>query len=155
MEDPKREKPRRSLLTTGFNQQNSEVATIASKAKSLIPRSIPEPPSFGLVKLRMLKSINDILTSASVTGDPIPDFENLDFKICKRTQEDLNREASRNKSPQSKAKLKSLKRSHRLPSTLVATMKPSWPSEIYRKFNERTTTFRPSAQWGRSMISSH
>ena len=27
------------------------------------------------------KSIDDLITSASVTGRPIPDFENLDFKI--------------------------------------------------------------------------
>ena len=27
------------------------------------------------------KSIDDIVTSALINGDPIPDFENLDFKI--------------------------------------------------------------------------
>ena len=29
----------------------------------------------------LYKSIDDLITSASVTGRPIPDFENLDFKI--------------------------------------------------------------------------
>ena len=28
------------------------------------------------------KSIDDLSVSASVTGDPIPDFENLNFKIA-------------------------------------------------------------------------
>ena len=29
-----------------------------------------------------VKSIDDLITSASTTGDPIPDFENLGFKIA-------------------------------------------------------------------------
>ena len=41
-EDPPRETRRHFLLTIGFNQQNSEVGKLASKAKSLILRSIPE-----------------------------------------------------------------------------------------------------------------
>ena len=34
------------------------------------------------MKLRMLKVFDDLITSASVTGDPIPYFENLGFKIA-------------------------------------------------------------------------
>ena len=30
----------------------------------------------------MAKSMDELTTSASMTGDPIPDFENLDFKIA-------------------------------------------------------------------------
>ena len=37
------------------------------------------------------KSIDELITSASVTGDPILDFENVDVIICKRAQENPNR----------------------------------------------------------------
>ena len=37
------------------------------------------------------KSIDDLITSASIPGKPIPDFETVDFMIAKRIQEDPNR----------------------------------------------------------------
>ena len=36
------------------------------------------------------KSLDDLITSASVAGRPIPDFENLHFEDCMWTQEDPN-----------------------------------------------------------------
>ena len=75
-----------------------------------------------------------------------------------RLQPDSGKSAhgtSRSKSPQTKEKFNM--RSHHsradrmlgwsaTSSKLVATMKPSWTSQIHRKFNERKTTFRPSTQ---------
>ena len=37
------------------------------------------------------KCIDDLITSASTTGDPIPDFEILDFKIASGLREILTR----------------------------------------------------------------
>ena len=51
------------------------------------------------------KSIDVLITSASIKGKTILDFENLDLKICKRTQENPDRELQENKSPQPKDKL--------------------------------------------------
>ena len=47
MEDSTRQKQRQLLLTSGFNQQNSEVRKLAAKAQSLTLRNIPEPPCYG------------------------------------------------------------------------------------------------------------
>ena len=38
------------------------------------------------------KSIDDLVISASKAEKPMPDFENLDFLDCKRTQDNPNRE---------------------------------------------------------------
>ena len=85
--------------------------------------------------------IDEFFTSASRTGRPTPDFENLDFKMASRRRE-IAKGNLRNMSPKQKAKL-TPKRDHlradRLlgwsttSSKLVATMKTSWPSEIYQK----------------------
>ena len=90
MEGAKREKPRQISLTNGLIQQNLQVGKLGSNAKSLTLRNIPEPLCYGLVMSRMLKVLAGLSTSAAFTGDPIQDFENLDFKIAKRTQEDPN-----------------------------------------------------------------
>ena len=37
------------------------------------------------------KSIDDLITAASITRRPILDFENLDFQDCKRTEESSTR----------------------------------------------------------------
>ena len=89
MKGHKREKQRQLFLKSGLNQQNSEAGKLVSKAKSLILRNIPEPLYYGLVKLRMPKSIDDLITSTSITGRSIPDFENLDFKIASGFREIL------------------------------------------------------------------
>ena len=76
---PKREKQRQFLLTiTEFSSWKR-----VSKEKSLILRKVPEPLCHGLVKLRMLKVIYDINTSACTPGNSRQDFENLDFKIAR------------------------------------------------------------------------
>ena len=44
-------------------------------------------------EVRDAKSIDDLITFASITGKPMLDFENLDyFKICMRTLENPDRE---------------------------------------------------------------
>ena len=55
MEDRKGENPRQSLLTSGLNQQKSEVGKLASRAMSLILRSIPVLLCYGWLKLTMQK----------------------------------------------------------------------------------------------------
>ena len=108
---------------------------LASTAKSLILRNIPEPRCYGLVKLRMLEVFkDDLITSASRTGIPIPDFENLDFKIASGLMGIQTGNFNKHKSPQPKEKF-SQRRDHlqadRLlgisttSSKLVATMEPS------------------------------
>ena len=44
-------------------------------------------------------SIDDLVTSPSTTGRPIPDFENLDLKIARRTQENPNKKLQETLSP--------------------------------------------------------
>ena len=102
------------------------------------------------------KSIDDLITSASQEDQ----FQTSRILIS-RLQADSGKssqETSRNKSPRQKAKLYQRRdhlRADRLLgwsmtcSKLVATMKPSWTSEIYRGFNGRTTTLKPSTQSGR------
>ena len=63
MEDLKRKKQRQLVLTTGLKQQNSDVAM----------RRIGE--------IEDAEGIDELISSASITGRPIPDCENLDFKI--------------------------------------------------------------------------
>ena len=69
-----------------LNQQNSEDGKLTSEAKSFILRSIPEPLCYGFIlwigEVEDDKSIDDLITSASIIGDLILDFENLDFKIA-------------------------------------------------------------------------
>ena len=80
MEDPQTE-----LLTDGLNRQNLEVGKLASRAKALILRSVPQPQCYGLVTLRMLNiSSDDLINSECITGKSIPGFENLDFKKASR-----------------------------------------------------------------------
>ena len=56
MEDQKK-KLRQLFLTDGLNQQNLEGGKLASKAKSLIFRNIPESLCCVLLKLGMLKEL--------------------------------------------------------------------------------------------------
>ena len=55
---------------------------LASKSMSLILRYVPEPLCYGLVKLGVLTSIDELIASASLARRPTPDFENLDFQIA-------------------------------------------------------------------------
>ena len=103
------------------------------------------------------KSLDDLITSASVAGRPIPDFENLQFEDCMWTQEDPNTKLQET-SYHSRRKgtigeeipnrqtdcVDDLRRLHKS----VATMKPSWTSENYQQSNCRTTTSRPSTRSG-------
>ena len=83
------------------------------------------------------KSIDDLITSASIPGEPIPDFEDLDFKIASGLKKNPNRELQTSKSSQQK------KSSIREASTHGQTdcldhlrhLQNYWTSEIYRKFN--------------------
>ena len=77
----KRQTQRQFLLTNGRNQQNSEMGKRGAKAKSLILGNIPEPLCFVWIgEVEDAQSIDDLITSASISGEPILDFENLDFK---------------------------------------------------------------------------
>ena len=91
-----------------------------------------------------------------MTGKPIRDFENLDFKIASGLRK-IQTGNFKNNLPQPKAKLNQWGDHWRpdrllgLSTTslvLVGTMKSSWTSEICRKCNCRTTTFKPSTQSG-------
>ena len=42
-----------------------------------------------IVEVEDAKRIDELITPASLTGDPIPDFENLDFKIASGLSEIL------------------------------------------------------------------
>ena len=96
------------MLTNAVNQHNLEVGKIASKTKSLILRNIPEALCLILVKLRMLESIDDRITSASVTADPILDFENLDFKIASGVKKILTRNVKNTAEGQAQSEKRSL-----------------------------------------------
>ena len=65
-----------------FSNTNSEVGSLASKAESLILRNIPEPQRLWIGEVEDGKSIGELITSAFITGRPILDTENLDFKIA-------------------------------------------------------------------------
>ena len=89
-------------------------------------------------------SIDDLFTSASITGRPIPDFKNLDFNSASALRKILTRNFKKQFTT-AESKVPSEKRSltgrriawmiYDFLKKLVATMKPSWTSEIYRKFN--------------------
>ena len=115
--DQKWEKQSQFFLTDGFTHS---------------PK-IPRVAVLWIGEVEDANSIDDLITSASTLGGPILD-ENSWFQDCTRTQEDRNKkEASRNKSPQEKAKLNQrgdLLRAVRLVGwSTVATKKP----EIYWK----------------------
>ena len=87
-------------MRTGLNQQNSEVGIISFKIEvSHSSQHSRAAILYGLVRCRMALSMDELTTSASITGDPIPDFENLDFKIasglgkipCRKLQETSQR----------------------------------------------------------------
>ena len=104
MEDLRREKQRQLVLTYGLNQRNSEVRKSASKAKSFILRSIPEPLCNGLLKLRMLK----LLTSSLPQHLWLETQLRTSRILISRLQADSAKswqEPLRNKSPQQKAEL--------------------------------------------------
>ena len=73
------------------------------------------------------KSIDEIITSASTIGDPIPDFENLAFTMARKLQE-----TSRHSRRQSSIREEIIYRQtdclddRTTSSKFVATMKPSW-----------------------------
>ena len=70
-------------MRTGLNQQNSEVGKIRFTSEvSHSSQYSRAAELYGLVRWRMAKSMDELTTSASITGDPIPDFENLDLKIA-------------------------------------------------------------------------
>ena len=69
LEGLKRKKQRQFPLASGLNQQNSEVGKLASKAKSLILRNIPEPLCCGLARLRMSKVLTSSLLPHLSQGD--------------------------------------------------------------------------------------
>ena len=60
-----KKKPNNVFLTNRLNRQKFEVGKSASRAKSLNLRSIPETQCHALVMLRMVKRIDDLITSAS------------------------------------------------------------------------------------------
>ena len=81
VEDLKRKKQRQLVLTTGLNQQNSDVGNLTSKAKSLILQTNPRDAMRRTGEVEDAEGIDELITSASITGRPIPDCDNLDFKI--------------------------------------------------------------------------
>ena len=89
MKGQEREKQSQFFLTDGFTH-SSEYPTVAV---------------LWIGEVEDANSIDDLITSASTFGAPIP-VENSWFQDCTWTQEDRNKKvASRNKSPQEKAKL--------------------------------------------------
>ena len=79
-EDPTREKSNKLLFAIGLNRQNLEVGKLVSKAKSLIP---PRAAMLWIGADEDATSIDDLITSESITGRPILDLEKLDFKIAR------------------------------------------------------------------------
>ena len=78
MEDSKKERSRSSLvLTNGLNQQKSEVGR--SKGEVSQSSQYPRAAMLFIGDVEDAKNIDDVINSASVTGRPIPDYENLDF----------------------------------------------------------------------------
>ena len=119
MKGQEREKQSQFFLTDGF--------THSSKYSRVAVLWIGE--------VEDAKSIDDLITSASTFGALVSD-ENSWFQDCTWTQEDRNKkEASRNKSPQEKAKLNQRRdhlRAVRLVGwSTVATKKPAiyWKSQ--------------------------
>ena len=84
----KRQLPQSTVLVCGGpEKKEAEAIDYRQMAKlpttkSLILDNIPEPLCNGLVKMRMRKVLTISFTSASIIGRPIPDFENLEFKIA-------------------------------------------------------------------------
>ena len=70
----KREKPRQPFETHGLNQQNSEVGKIKKSEVSHSSR-YPSAAVQWIGEVEDENSIDDLFTSASITGDPILDFE--------------------------------------------------------------------------------
>ena len=120
MEDPEREKQSQFFLTDGFTHSSK-----CSQSRC----------TMDWWSWRCAKSIDDLITSASTLGALVSD-ENSWFQDCTWTQEDRDKkEASRNKSPQEKAKLNQRRdhlRAVRLVGwSTVATKKPAiyWKSQ--------------------------
>ena len=63
--------------------QNSEVGKLASKSE--VSHSWQYPSRYAVIgEVVDAKSFDELITSESSTGDQIPDFENLHFKIASR-----------------------------------------------------------------------
>ena len=121
-------------------EQSSEFGKSASKTKSLILRSIPEPVCYGLVKLRILKVLTVSKPSASFQLENQYQTSRI---LISRLQGDSGRSSlrtPRNRLPQPKELLNQRDhlRADRLlgwsttSSKWVATMKASWTTEMYR-----------------------
>ena len=91
MEDLHGEKPNIVLLACGFNRQN-EVSHSSQYPISAVLWTGEVEEATRVLTSSLLRHLNQEKTTT--------DFEILDFKRCKRTQKDLNRGTSRNKSPQ-------------------------------------------------------
>ena len=92
----------------------------------------------------MAESIGDIIISALVTGQPILDFENLDFKIAhgfrKITPGNFKKQVTtaEGQAPSEKRALTGRQIAWMtcdFSNNTVVTIKSSWTSEIYREFN--------------------
>ena len=154
MEDPEREKPRQLHLIDKWLQA-AKFRSGKFSFKSEVSHSAQRPGTAlrCIGEVEDAKSIDnlDLITSPSVPGKPM-----LDFKICKRTQDDPNRklkETSHHSSRQSSSREEVTHRQTdcldypRLLSKAVTTMKPSWTSAIYQKV-QRATAFKLSTQSG-------
>ena len=99
-----KERSRKQYHWNGINRQNLEVGKWALKAKSLILRNIPEPPCYGLEKLRMRK-----VSSSSFPQHLHQDNHYWTSRILiSRLQAESGKSqqgTSRNKLPQPKEKL--------------------------------------------------
>ena len=77
-----------SIPTTSLPIGSTE-ATVTVPGYGGPKKRTPEPQCYGLVE--DAKSIDDLITLASIIGDPIPDFKNLDFQVANWTQKDPDR----------------------------------------------------------------
>ena len=134
------------LLTNGLNQQNSKVGKSASKSGVSHSSQYPRAAALCIDEVEDDISIDHLITSASMTGRPIPDFENLDFMIASGLRKILTGTVKKQVTT-AEGKVQSREEitygqtdcfdDLRLLQQLVATMKLSWTSEIYRMFNFR------------------
>ena len=70
------------LLANGLNKQNSEVGKISFKGEVCLSSQYPRAAMLWIGEVEDAESIDELSTSASIIGSPMPDFENLHFKIA-------------------------------------------------------------------------
>ena len=84
-----------AVTVSKFSELFSYAATVFFPELILHKYSVegyPRATELWICEVEDAKSIVDLITTASITGRPIPDLENLDSHICKRTQEHPNSE---------------------------------------------------------------